>query len=86
MAGGGGDELAAFLRQDRRDPLRISCRERLAGEDNHAGIDLFGRQSRGDIGVVDDRAEARVVDAVLVLIGRERHLRLKQRPRAGATT
>jgi hypothetical protein len=57
MAGGGGDELAGFLRQDRRDPFRILAPQRFAGKDNDAGIDRLGRQSGCDIGVVDDRAE-----------------------------
>ena len=78
MAGGGGDEFAALLRQDLGDALRVLAAQRLAGEDHHAGVDLVGMQAGGVIGVVDDGAELCVVDALLALVGRQRHRRLEQ--------
>ena len=78
MAGGGGDEFAALLGQDRGDALRVLAPQRLAGEDDHAGIDVVGMQFGGGIGVVDDGAELGVVDALLALVGRQRDRRLEQ--------
>ena len=79
MASAGGDEVAAFLGNDAGDRLRILTPQRLAGQDNHAGIDLLGRQRRRDIRIVNDRAKSGVVDPFLVLIRCQRHRRLKQR-------
>ena len=78
MAGGGGDEFAALLGQDLGDALRVLAAQRLAGENDHAGVDVVGMQIGGVIGVVDDGAELFVVDALLALIGRQRHRRLEQ--------
>ena len=78
MAGGGGDEFAALLGQDLGDALRVLAAQRLARKNNHAGIDLVGMQAGRVIGVVDDGAELFVVDALLALIGRQRHRRLEQ--------
>ena len=79
MAGGGGDEFAALLGENRGDCLGVLAPQCLAGENNHAGIDLVGIEIGGDVGVVDDGAKLGVVDAFLALIGRERDRRLKQR-------
>ena len=78
MAGGGGDEFAALLGQDLGDALRVLAAQRLAGQNDHAGVDIVGMQIGGVIGVVDDGAELFVVDALLALIGRQRHRRLEQ--------
>ena len=72
----GADELAALLGQDAGDALRVLAPQRLAGQDHGAGIDIVGMQSRPRIGVVDDLAERRIVDALLALVGRQRHRRL----------
>ncbi len=76
MPGGGADELAALLGQDAGDALRVLAPQRLAGQDHGAGIDIVGMQARARIGVVDDLAERRIVDALLALVGRQRHRRL----------
>ncbi len=78
MAGGGGDEFAALLGEDRGNPLRVLATQRLAGENDHAGVDFVRMQIGGDVGVVDDGAEFRVVDALLALVRRERDRRLEQ--------
>ena len=44
MAGGGADELAALLRQHLGDALRVLAPQRLAGEDDRAGVDVVGLQ------------------------------------------
>src|SRR6516225_9441075 len=79
MPGGGADELAALLRQQTGDALRGLAPQRLAGEDHGAGIDVVGMQLRARIGLVDDLAERRIVDALLALVGGERHRRLVER-------
>ena len=56
MAGGGADEIAALLRQQLGDALRVLAPQRLAGEDHRAGVDLGGIEPGGLVGVVDDRA------------------------------
>ena len=47
MAGGGGDEFAALLRKDRGDALRVLAPQRLAGENDDAGVDVVGMQIGG---------------------------------------
>ena len=42
MAGGRGDEFAALLGQYFGNPLRVLAAQRLAGEDDDAGVDLVG--------------------------------------------
>ncbi len=46
MAGGGGDEIAALLGQQGGDRLGILAPQRLAGEDDHAGVDVLGLRGR----------------------------------------
>jgi hypothetical protein len=72
MSGGGGDEFAALLGKDLGDALRVLAPQRFTGQNDDAGIDLVGRQGGRGIGIVDDGAELGVIDAFLVLIGRER--------------
>ena len=79
MAGGGADEIAALLGEQARDRLRVVAPQRLAGEDHHAGVDVLGIDAGVAIGVADDRAQPRVVDALLALIGRQRDRRAEQR-------
>ena len=79
MAGGGADEVAALLGDQGRDRLGVVAAERLAGQDHDAGVDLVRTDARRRIGVVDDGAELRLVDALLARIGRERDRRLEQR-------
>ena len=46
VAGGGGDEFAALLGQDLGDALGVVAPERLAGEDDDAGIDACRARDR----------------------------------------
>ena len=78
MPGGGGDEIAALLRQQCGDGLGILAPQRLAGEDDHAGVDIAGLHARRRIGLIDDGPERGVVDALVAGIGRQRHRRLEQ--------
>src|SRR5262245_39323026 len=78
VPGGGGDEIAALLRQQGGDRLGILAAQRLAGEDDHAGVDILWLDARRRIGLVDDGAERGVVDALVARIGRQRHRRLEQ--------
>jgi len=71
-------ELAALLRDDAGDGLRILAAQRLAGEDHRAGVDIVGVDAGGMIGVVDDGAELRLVDVFFAAIGRERDAGLEQ--------
>ena len=50
--------------------------QRLAGEDDRAGIDELGRDLGRAIGVVDDRAQRAAVDEPVLRVGRERDRRL----------
>ena len=79
VAGGGADEFAALVGQQAGDRLRVLAPQRLAGEDHDAGVDVVGMQARGLVGLIDDGAERRVVDALFALVGRERDRRLEQR-------
>ncbi len=79
MAGGGGDEIAALLGQQPGDRLGVLAPERLAGEDDDAGVDVGGLEAGGRVGLVDDGGERRVVDALVALIGGQRHRRLVER-------
>ena len=78
VSGGGGDEIAALLRQQGGNRLGILAAQRLAGEDDHAGVDIPRRNARRGIGLLDDGAERDVVDALVARIGRQRHRRLEQ--------
>ena len=78
MAGGRRDEFAALLGEDRGDAFGVLAPQRLAGQNDHAGIDLVGIEPGGVVGVVDDGAELGVVDALLAPIGRQRDRRLEQ--------
>src|SRR5215831_2923384 len=78
VPGGGGDEIAALLRQQGGDRLGILAAQRLAGEDDHAGVDILWLDARRRIGLVDDGAERGVVDALIARIRRQRHRRLEQ--------
>ena len=78
VPGGGGDEIAALLRQQAGDGLGILAPQRLAGEDHHAGVDVVGLHAGGGVGGIDDGAERGVVDALVAGIGRQRHRRLEQ--------
>ena len=78
VPGGGGDEIAALLRQQPGDGLGILAPQRLAGEDDHAGVDVPGLYARRRIGLIDDDAERGVVDTLVAGIGRQRHRRLEQ--------
>ena len=71
MTGGGADELAALLGEDFGNALGVLAPQRLAGQDHGAGVDLVGMKSRAGIGVVDDLAEAGIVDPLFALVGRE---------------
>ncbi len=50
------------------DRLRVVAAQRLAGEDDHAGVDILGVDARLLVGVVDDDAKLQVVDPLLALI------------------
>ena len=78
VSGRGGDEITAFIRQQSGDRLRILPPQRLAGENNDAGVDFLGLEAGGLIGAVDDGAERCLVDALVARIGRERDRRLEQ--------
>src|SRR6266853_116743 len=43
--------------------------ERLAGEDDDAGVDVVGLHARRRIGLVDDGRERGIVDALVVVLG-----------------
>ena len=75
----GADELAALLRQNARNGLRVFAPQGFAGEDHHAGVNGIRMQTRRLIGLVDDGAQGRVIDEFLVLVRRERHRRLVKR-------
>ena len=80
MAGGGADEIAAaapasssaiasaFSRRS-ASPVRITTPVSMSS----------GCEAGGRVGLVDDGGERRVVDALLALIGRQRHRRLVER-------
>ena len=69
VTGGGGDEIAALLGQQSGDRLGVLAPQRLAGEDDHAGVDVAGPNARRLVGTIDDGAERGIVDARLVAIG-----------------
>ncbi len=79
VAGSGGDEVAALLGQEPRDRLGVLAPQRLAGEDDHAGIDVLRLDAGSRVGLIDDGGERAVVDALVALIRRERHRRLIER-------
>ena len=79
MPGSGGDEFSTLLGKDRRDALRVLTPQRLAGENDHAGIDVVRMELRSIVGVVDDGAELGIVDALLALVRCQRDRRLEQR-------
>ena len=79
MTGGGGDEVAALLGEEPRDRLGVLAPQRLAGEDDDAGVDILRLDAGRRIGLVDDAGERAVVDALVALVGRERHRRLVER-------
>jgi hypothetical protein len=72
------DELAAMLRDDARDGLSVLAPQGLAREDHDAGVDLVGVDAGGLVRIVDDVAEAALVDALLALIRRQGDGRLEQ--------
>ncbi len=76
---GRADEFAALLRDDPGDRFGVLAAQRFAGQNHHAGVDVVGVQPRAVVRVVDDRAEARLVDALLARVRRERDGRLVQR-------
>ncbi len=78
VTGGGGDEIAALLGQQSGDGLGVLAPQRLAGEDDHAGVDVAGPNARRLVGTIDDGAERGIVDARLVAIGGQRDRRLEQ--------
>ena len=79
VAGGGADELAALLGQDRCDRLRVLAPQGFAGEDHCAGVDVVGMQSGAGIRLLDDLPERRDVDQRVALVGGQRVRRLVQR-------
>ena len=58
MAGGGADELAALLGEQLGDRLGVLAPQRLAGEDDRAGVDILGLEAGARVGIVDDRTKA----------------------------
>ena len=79
VAGRGADELAAHLRDHLGDRLGVLAPQRLAGEDDGAGVDVVGVDARLGVGAVDDLAHRPLVDSLLALVRRERNRRLVQR-------
>ena len=79
VAGGRGDEVAALLGQEPGDRLGILAPQRFAGEDDDAGIDILRLDTGGRVRPIDDGGERAVVDALVALVGRERHRRLIER-------
>jgi len=79
VTGSGGDELAAGFGQDPGDRLGIFPAQRLAGENDDAGIDILCPNSSLMIGRIDDRTQSRVVDAMFVVIRRQADRRFVER-------
>ena len=79
MARGGADEFAALLRQHAGNRLRVVAPQRLAGQDHHAGVDVVGCDGGRAVGLVNDGAKLRIVDALLALVGRQRDRRAEER-------
>ncbi len=77
MAGGGGDEITPLLGHQAGDRLRILPPQRLAGEDDHPGIDVAGLEAGALVGPVDDAGQRAIVDALVAGVGRQRHRRLE---------
>ncbi len=50
----GADEFPGLSREQRRDGLGILLFCRFAGNDDRAGVDVVGRQSRLAVGFVDE--------------------------------
>ena len=65
MSGRGGDEIAALLRQQAGNRFGILPAQRLAGQNDDAGVDLLRLDAGGRVGLVDDAAERRIVDALI---------------------
>src|ERR1700730_120960 len=78
VSGGGGDEIAALLRDQSRDGLGILPSQGLPGEDDHAGVDVVRLDFRSRIGAVNDRAQRILVNALVARIRCERNRRLEQ--------
>ena len=58
--------------------LRVLPPQRLAGEDDDAGVDVVRVHAGRRVGRVDDLAEAAIVDALLALVRRQHDVRLEQ--------
>ena len=79
VAGRGADELAALLGQHRSNGLAVFAPQRLAGEDDRAGVHLVRVQAGVGIGRLDERAQGPCVDQRLAQVGRQRQRRLRKR-------
>ncbi len=79
VACGGAHELPDLIGEHVCDRLGVLAPQRLAGQDDGAGIDVVGMDVRRRVSIVDDCAERALVDARLALVGRKRHRRLVER-------
>jgi len=71
MARRGADEIAARFGQHGGNRLGVFAAQRLAGENDRAGVDVGGRNGGGSVGVADDALERGIIYARFALIGRQ---------------
>ena len=79
MAGGRAHQVARPLGDDGGDPLGIATPQRLAGEDDHAGVDVLGTAPRVGVRGVQHPPQLLRIDLQIVGVGSQRHLGLEQR-------
>ena len=76
MAGGGADELAGHFREQLGDGARVVPLDRLAGQDDGAGIDVVGIDLREVVAAAEEFGEVVGVDGVVGQVGRQLDRRL----------
>ena len=78
MPGGGADELAGLLGEQVGDGARVLALNRLAGEDNGAGVDLVAFDPCIRVSAADEAGQFFDVDGVVGKIRRQQDRRLPQ--------
>ena len=78
MTGRGADEIAALLRDRRRNRLGILPAQCFAGQDDGARIDIVRAEPRRFIGIVENLSELYIRYAGFAFIGRQRNRRLEK--------
>ena len=71
-------EFTAHVREDVGDGLGVLAAQRLAGEDNRAGVHIVRMDAGRPVGGVDDAPDGLIVDALLALVRSQRDRRLVQ--------